>query len=87
LGVVEKPRKITPLDPPMVPFTLGGMAAWAVTGLVLLPFRATLEANGDGEWLAICLAGFLLGIPGLAMMLRHDANRRRRSAGPPDQAG
>jgi hypothetical protein len=27
-----------------------------------------------------CLAGVLLGIPGLLTMLRHDANRRRRRA-------
>jgi hypothetical protein len=71
---------IRPLDPPMVPFAVGGMAAWAVAGLVLLGFRSTLAAHGHEEWLRICLAGFLLGLPGLALMLRHDANRRRRRA-------
>jgi hypothetical protein len=64
----------------MVPFALGGMAAWAVAGLVLLGLRPTLVAHGHEEWLRICLAGFLLGLPGLALMLRHDANRRRRRA-------
>ena len=68
-----KPR-IEPLDPPMVPFTLAGMAAFAVAGVVLL------LVGTRREWLWTCLAGVLLGIPGLLTMLRHDANRRRRRA-------
>lgn len=66
------------LDPPMVPFAVGGLVAWAVAGLALLPFRERLSDAGHGSWLGICLAGFLFGIPGLLVMLRHDANRRRR---------
>jgi hypothetical protein len=80
VAVAEQPRKITPLDPPMVPFVLGGTIAWAVAGLALLPFRATLEESGRGTWPAICLAGALLGLPGLVLMIKHDANRRRRRA-------
>ncbi|MDT4986800.1 MAG: hypothetical protein QOI74_894 [Micromonosporaceae bacterium] len=78
------PKTVPPapaaLDPPMVPFALAGIVIWALAGLVLLPFRATLDAHGHGNWLAICLAGFLWGFPGLATMIRHDANRRRRKA-------
>jgi hypothetical protein len=77
----------TPLDPPMVPFAVGGTVAWAVVGLVLLPFHGWLDAHGHGSWLKICLAGFLLGLVGLAVMLRHDANRRRRRAGDGPPAG
>ena len=69
-----------PLDPPMLPFVVGGMVAWAVAGLVLLPMHAKLAAHGHGSWLWICLVGFLLGLPGAAAMARHDANRRRRRA-------
>jgi hypothetical protein len=65
----------------MVPFALGGIIVWAVAGLAMLPFRATLEAHGHGNWLTICLAGFLWGVPGLIVMIRHDARRRRRNAG------
>jgi hypothetical protein len=80
----EKPSEpVRPLDPPMVPFAVGGIVIWAVLGLALLPFRDTLEAHGHGTWLAICLAGFLWGFPGLAVMIRHDANRRRRRAKSP----
>jgi hypothetical protein len=69
----SKPR-IEPLDPPMVPFALAGMAAFAVAGVVLL------FVGDHTQWLWTCLAGVLLGIPGLLTMLRHDANRRRRRA-------
>jgi hypothetical protein len=79
----EKPDSVEPLDPPMVPFAVGGIVIWAVAGLALLLFRDTLEAHGHGNWLAICLAGFLWGFPGLATMIRHDANRRRRRAKDP----
>ncbi len=64
----------------MVPFALGGMAVWAVAGLTLLLAKDWLERSGHTNWLWICLAGFLLGLPGLALMLRHDAGRRRRRA-------
>ncbi|TBL38972.1 DUF2530 domain-containing protein [Verrucosispora sp. SN26_14.1] len=64
----------------MVPFALAGIVAWAVAGLVLLPFRDRLIDSGHENWLWICLAGFLWGFPGLAVMMRHDAHRRRRRA-------
>ena len=70
---IDKPR-IEPLDPPMVPFALGGLAAFAIAGVVVL------LADGPRSWWWVCVAGFLCGIPGLLTMLRHDATRRRRRA-------
>lgn len=67
---------MAPLDPPMVPFAVGGIVVWAVIGLVVLAFFR----DGRENWLWTCLAGFVLGFPGLAVMIRHDANRRRRLA-------
>jgi hypothetical protein len=65
----------------MVPFAVGGIVAWAIAGLVLLVFfRDWLADRGHENWLWICLAGGLAGFPGLAVMLRHDANRRRHRA-------
>lgn len=58
----------------MVPFAVAGILVWAVVGLVLLLFFR----DGHADWLWTCLAGFLLGFLGLAVMVRHDANRRRR---------
>jgi hypothetical protein len=74
-----KPRP-EPLDPPMVPFAVGGLVIFAVAGLSLLPFRGWLAAHGHTDWLWICVAGFLVGLVGLATMVRHDAQRRRRRA-------
>ncbi|MDR7279624.1 hypothetical protein J2S41_006402 [Catenuloplanes atrovinosus] len=76
----EGPRpRPTPLDPPMVPFAVGGTIAWALAGLVLVVFfRDWLDSTGRTDWLWICLTGFLLGFPGTVTMMRHDAHRRRR---------
>jgi hypothetical protein len=73
-GVSEQRPRIEPLDPPMVPFALGGMAGFAVAALVVW------LAGGPDRWLEICLAGFVCGIPGLITMLVHDRNRQRRRA-------
>ncbi|HET6214037.1 MAG TPA: DUF2530 domain-containing protein [Micromonosporaceae bacterium] len=55
----------------MVPFAVVGIGIWAVAGLALW-------VAGRTDWAGICLAGFLWGFVGLAVMLRHDANRKRR---------
>jgi hypothetical protein len=65
----------------MVPFAVAGTVLWAVAGLVLLVFfRDWLTAHDHENWLWTCLAGFLWGFPGTAVMMRHDAHRRRRRA-------
>ncbi|GAA2592364.1 hypothetical protein GCM10010399_23770 [Dactylosporangium fulvum] len=69
-----------PLDPPMVPFALAGIALWIVAGLIMLPFRDELADAGHGSWFGITVAGALWGIPGLLTMIVHDRNRRRRRA-------
>jgi len=58
----------------MVPFAVAGLAAFVVAGVILL------LAHGRTDWLWVCVAGFLCGIPGLITMLRHDSHRRRRRA-------
>jgi hypothetical protein len=62
----------------MVPFAIGGIVLWGIAALALLPFRDRLDAAGHGSWLSICVAGMLWGLPGLATMIVHDRNRRRR---------
>jgi hypothetical protein len=71
---------LKPLDPPMTPFAVGGMVLWGIAALVMLAFRDRLHDAGHGTWLPICVAGVLWGLPGLATMVVHDRNRRRRRA-------
>lgn len=71
--VSEKPR-VEPLDPPMIPFAVAGLAGFVVAGLIVW------LAGGPDRWLEICLAGFLVGIPGLITMIIHDRNRKVRRA-------
>ncbi len=58
----------------MVPFAAGGLIGFAVAALIVW------LADGPDRWLQICIAGFLVGIPGLITMLVHDRHRRRRRA-------
>lgn len=62
----------------MVPFAIGGTAAWVIAGLVLLTQRGWLATHGHTWWLWMCLAGVLFGLLGWAMMVRHDRGRRAR---------
>ena len=70
--------RLSPLDPPMLPFAIAGTALWLVLGLVLLAIKPTLERGGNGDWPTICFTGAALGVVGIAMMAIHDRNRRRR---------
>ena len=69
----------------MVPFAAIGMAVWLVLTVLCLIFRSTLAEQGREHWLNICVAGFLVGIPGLLLMVGHDVRRRRRRAQDPSQ--
>jgi uncharacterized protein with PQ loop repeat len=79
--VAAPQKQIAPLDLPMVPFVLTGMAVWLVLAILCLIFKDTLDAQGRGQWLSICVAGFVVAIPGLGLMIIHDRNRARRRPG------
>lgn len=64
--------QLKPLDPPMVPYAMGGIIAFVVAGLVVW------LAGGPQRWVQICVAGVLWGLIGLAAMIRHDRGRRTR---------
>ena len=83
--VTRELREIKPLDLPLTPFALAGLALWAVAGLVLLPFQDSLEAQGRGDWVWVCVAGFLVGLPGTLHMMRRD-RRRKHAPDPADPA-
>jgi hypothetical protein len=58
----------------MIPFAVGGMVGFAIATVIVW------LADGPERWLQICIAGFLIGIPGLITMIVHDGHRRRRRA-------
>jgi hypothetical protein len=68
-----KPRP-EPLDPPMVPFALAGVAAFALASLI------TWLGNAPQSWVEISVAGLVWGIPGTLTMVVHDRHRKRRRA-------
>ena len=61
-----------PLDPPMVPYAVAGIVAFAVAAIVVW------LAGGPATWVQICIAGFLWGFVGLYVMWRHDRHRTTR---------
>lgn len=55
----------------MVPVLVVGTAAWAVV---------VAAAGGPAEWLRVCVAGVLVGLPGIVLMAVRDRRRARRRA-------
>ena len=48
-----------------------GTSLWFVAFVVLLPFYGSLGRHGHRIWLWTCLAGWVLGIVGWAIISRH----------------
>jgi hypothetical protein len=48
-----------------------GTVVWFVAFVALLPFWSWLGEHGHRIWLWTCLAGWVLGLLGLAVMSRH----------------
>jgi hypothetical protein len=48
-----------------------GTALWFVAFIVLLPFYGWLGRHGHRIWLWTCLAGWVLGLLGWALISRH----------------
>jgi hypothetical protein len=64
------------VTPPPVPINArrivaSGTAIWFVAFVVLLPFYGWLGRHDHRIWLWTCLAGWTLGLLGLAVMSRH----------------
>lgn len=72
------PPDLKPLNPPTLPFAIGGMIAWAIAWVVVFfAFR-----DEHPSWPGICIAGFVLGFPGVLVMSIHDRNQRGRRGAP-----
>lgn len=53
-----------------------GTAIWFAAFVVLLPFYGWLGDHGHRVWLWTCLAGWVLGLIGLAIATRHHRTGR-----------
>ncbi|HEU5267128.1 MAG TPA: DUF2530 domain-containing protein [Jatrophihabitans sp.] len=53
-----------------------GTLLWFVAFVVLLPFYSWLGRHDHRIWLWTCLAGWILGLIGLAIMMRHRSQGR-----------
>jgi hypothetical protein len=70
------PEQRTLVQPPAVVMNTrrivaAGTAGWFMAFIVLLPFYGWLGRHDHRIWLWTCLAGWLLGLVGYAIMLRH----------------
>jgi uncharacterized membrane protein len=74
-GVRARRRRVLVQPPPMQINTgrivLAGTALWFVAFVVLLPFYTWLGHHHHRIWLWTCLAGWLLGCVGYALIGRH----------------
>lgn len=59
-----------------------GTAAWVVALVLVVAFGESWGIDAP-RWTLICALGALLGIPGLALVLRHRSRMRRQAASPP----
>jgi hypothetical protein len=69
------------VTPPAVPINArrivaAGTAIWFVAFVALLPFYGWLGRHDHRIWLWTCLAGWCLGLLGLAVMSRHRRDGR-----------
>lgn len=71
-SLVQAP--VAPMDADGLGVVTGGTVVFAAASVVAGIFYADLSARGDGWWLGACIAGFVLGLLGLAYCW----NRRRR---------
>lgn len=74
----EPPPDLAPVQVDDVKVVWVGTGSWALAFLVLLPFQGRLSDDGRGWWLWTCLAGFGLGLLGVAYCRR----RRERTVDP-----
>ncbi|MDZ7578878.1 MAG: DUF2530 domain-containing protein [Candidatus Nanopelagicales bacterium] len=68
---------IKPLDVDGVGATVAGTAAWAVALVVLWLLRDSLVAAGNGWWIWVAFAGFVLGLLAIAYTVRRRAVYRK----------
>jgi MFS family permease len=76
-GVVARGRPPA-MQVPARPVIVAGTAAFFLAFVVLLPFWGWLGDHGHRVWLWTSLAGWLLGLVGMALFTKHRREGRAR---------
>lgn len=86
--MARRPTRPTPepLDVDAVSVVTGGTVLWGVAALVLATFgRGWLEDHDDWWWIWTCVAGFVLGLAGIAFVRRRRTRLGRVAAARAEQ--
>ena len=70
-------HELEPLEVSGVTAVTLGTAIWSVATLVMVLIRDKLEASGRGNWIAIGVAGIILGLLGMRYTKRRVARIER----------
>ena len=71
---------VEPLEVDGVRTAAIGTGAWLVALVVMLLLRDRLAEDGNGWWISVGVAGLVLGMIGIAFLLRRRAVYRRASS-------
>jgi hypothetical protein len=70
-------HELEPLEVSGVTAVTLGTAIWSVATLIMVLIRDKLEASGRGNWIAIGVAGIILGLLGMRYTKRRVARIER----------
>jgi hypothetical protein len=76
-GVSASNRELTPLEVDGVTAVTAGTVIWSVATLIMVLMREQLENDGRGNWIAIGVAGIVLGLLGMRYTKRRVARIER----------
>jgi len=70
-------HELAPLEVNGITAVTLGTAIWSVVTLIMVLIRHQLEASGRGNWIAIGVAGIILGLMGMRYTKRRVARLER----------
>ena len=76
-GVQSSNRELTPLEVNGITAVTVGTVIWSVATLIMVFMREQLEDAGRGNWIAIGVAGIVLGLLGMRYTKRRAARIER----------
>lgn len=76
-GVKSSNRELTPLEVNGITAVTVGTVIWSVATLIMVFMREQLEDAGRGNWIAIGVAGIILGLLGMRYTKRRAARIER----------